>query len=56
MLVGCIIHLRVPYLWTRVYVYTLRGFLHCLFESFGFPRTSVADKQEKRSAFFDVRA
>ena len=23
----------------------------CLFESFGFPRTSVADKQEKRSAF-----
>lgn len=41
MLMGCIMHPRVPYYrYARVYAYTQRGFLHCLFETFGFPRTT----------------
>ena len=45
MLMGCLYARTYFILWyARVNVYTQRGFLHCLFESFGFPRTSVADK------------
>ena len=40
MLMGCIMHPRVPLRYARVYAYTQRGFLHCLFEMTGFPRTS----------------
>ncbi len=36
------IHPRISYRYARVYTYTQRGFLHCLFDITGFLRTSIS--------------
>ena len=56
MLMGCIIHLRVPYIGRRVctHIHSV-GFCIAYSDILVFLGPQTADKQEKRSAFFDVR-
>ena len=56
MLMGCIMHPRVPYIGGRVctHIYSV-GFCIAYSDYQVFSGPLPADKQEKRSAFFDVR-
>ena len=56
MLMGCIMHPRVPYIGRRVctHIHSV-GFCIAYSDILVFLGPQTADKQEKRSAFFDVR-
>ncbi len=56
MLMGCIMHPRVPYIGMRVctHIHSV-GFCIAYSNYRVFLGPQLADKQEKRSAFFDVR-
>lgn len=56
MLMGCIMHPRVPHIGRRVctHIHSV-GFCIAYSDILVFLGPQTADKQEKRSAFFDVR-